>query len=377
MSDSPAVPDAGKETEGLPRRGGLRLSEAGFIAAARLEQFGDGSLRDALVMASSIDGDSRGPDKAPLSLESMPAPVSNEAHPPAAAEDAYDEFQPMLDLRLPEVPGMDKPSTMDDTPTDALAEQNPSDDVADGDGSNSQNVMALPPPSEPGSANGVPMEHQASSDAAAAIEVSPIFSALDAVERQTDATPQAAEVVRFVSTASAAPSAESTSDASDDLHAASPHSADAEPATTEADPLAETTEAAPAESSQLPPTAQAPASPSAVDTAAKIAAEANATAEALENLKRLLAQKLPPVGVPIPPAEPASTGAVQPPPVHFLASQQPALELPVDEPAEAGLPPPMAGGRSRSGGLDMRGFLAGFALSWAFGIVLYVYLVSS
>jgi hypothetical protein len=89
------------------------------------------------------------------------------------------------------------------------------------------------------------------------------------------------------------------------------------------------------------------------DAAAKIAAEANATAEALENLKRLLMQS-----VPAPEAPPAMNlrGEASP----FVAGKPlPLLPLPA---------PPAEGPRK---GIYLLGFLTGLGLSLMAGIALY------
>jgi len=129
---------------------------------------------------------------------------------------------------------------------------------------------------------------------------------------------------------------------------------------------------------------------SALDAAARLAADANAAAEALANLKRLLERQLP--NVPASPAsvaspEPAAAvartlaplavapaAAPQPPslPLHAMrdgngrTTLRPAMLAPL--PLRAAPPE-----RTR---FDVRGFLAGFALSWAFGVVLYLYMTS-
>jgi hypothetical protein len=132
--------------------------------------------------------------------------------------------------------------------------------------------------------------------------------------------------------------------------------------------------------------ARAPASgrplASALDAAAKLAADANAAAAALENLKRLLERQLPNVAAgnaprPLEAAArevsvnaPAAPAPLPPPvlPLHAVrdGSGRSTLRHAVLAPPP---PPRRAAERLR---LDVRGFLAGFALSWAFGIVLYL-----
>ena len=115
----------------------------------------------------------------------------------------------------------------------------------------------------------------------------------------------------------------------------------------------------------------------------ELPAEANATAAALENLKRLLMHRLP---------EPYIAGAsnrqeagpelTEPPPIP---AYRPAVQLPVTPPPMIAAPvaatalsyfeeddaPP-----SRRWGVALGSFFAGFALSWVFGAVLYVYLTA-
>jgi hypothetical protein len=161
--------------------------------------------------------------------------------------------------------------------------------------------------------------------------------------------------------------------------------------------------------------AQAPARPpkkaargieplaSALDAAVQLAADASVAAEALEKLKVLLQHKQQLEGLRA--AQPVEHKQ----PFHALRSTQPGLaraSLGVEASASEArailpmLPPPLpspplpvpAAGASmaRTGlplvqprrglferrGLDVRGFLAGFALSWAFGVVLYFFMTA-
>jgi hypothetical protein len=124
---------------------------------------------------------------------------------------------------------------------------------------------------------------------------------------------------------------------------------------------------------------------SAFGATAKLAADATAAAEALENLKRLLERQLPH------PAQAsrqqtrerlAQTAATQsPPPLSREkdeAERRPpeAAEHRLPQAAKKSLPRPRAtAGRDRRQ-FDFRGFMAGFALSWAIGAVLYIYLTA-
>jgi hypothetical protein len=123
----------------------------------------------------------------------------------------------------------------------------------------------------------------------------------------------------------------------------------------------------------------------ALDSAAKLAADANAAAVALEDLRRLLERGLPNAATHpalAPAARKAKTAML-----HEVAAAPPplpaALPLHAVRSANGGVPtlrkavlprptrmPPE---RRR---LDVRGFMAGFALSWAFGVVLYLFLTA-
>ena len=126
---------------------------------------------------------------------------------------------------------------------------------------------------------------------------------------------------------------------------------------------------------------------SALDAAAKLAADANAAAEALENLKRLLERQLPNVAASNAPAPteartqqqtsakaPAAPMAPPQPPALPLHAVRDGSGRTTLRPAVlAPLPSRHAPERKR---LDVRGFLAGFALSGAVGVVLYLLMTS-
>jgi hypothetical protein len=113
----------------------------------------------------------------------------------------------------------------------------------------------------------------------------------------------------------------------------------------------------------------------AIDTAAKLAADANAAAEALDSLKRLLRQGLPSPTRQPPRAAPgvrstqplASAPSLLPKPPPVPATSPRRLPL-----APLPAPPPPAEPLR----IDVRGFLAGFALSWAIGVVLYLFMTA-
>jgi hypothetical protein len=125
---------------------------------------------------------------------------------------------------------------------------------------------------------------------------------------------------------------------------------------------------------------------SALDAAAKLAADANAAAAALENLKRLLERQLPSI-----PDSPAPAAAETDAQTSASAPTAPTLPPPLPSlplhavrdgsgrttlrPAVLAPPPPRRAQPERIR-LDVRGFLAGFALSWAFGVVLYLFMTA-
>ena len=123
---------------------------------------------------------------------------------------------------------------------------------------------------------------------------------------------------------------------------------------------------------------------SALDAATRLAADANAAAEALANLKRLLERQLPNVaessaaaaaeadiqaGAAVMPAAPATPPAA-------AAARRARWQRPTTlRPAVLAPPPPRRAQPERVR-FDVRGFLAGFALSWAFGAVLYLFMTA-
>jgi hypothetical protein len=153
--------------------------------------------------------------------------------------------------------------------------------------------------------------------------------------------------------------------------------------------------AAPAEAAPVPVPASRTTAPqglqplaSALDAAVQLAADANVAAEALESLKRLLEHKqqlesrLPP---PAPEAmvHPASGGddAFAHAPIAPAGPRPPPMPLHAEReisrgPSRAMLPALRPRPTPERRGLDVRGFLAGFALSWAFGVVLYLFLTA-
>jgi hypothetical protein len=121
---------------------------------------------------------------------------------------------------------------------------------------------------------------------------------------------------------------------------------------------------------------------SALDAAVRLAADANVAAEALENLKRLLEHKqqlesLPQFAGSSPPASDVAQE-----PAHTPVEPSP-LPLPLHSDPHAGsrsVQAALSQRRKRAPperrGLDVPGFMAGFALSWAFGVVLYFFMTA-
>jgi hypothetical protein len=371
MSDARLPPEGIDCEADPPRPKGLRLSEAGIIATARLDVLGDGSLKEALAAAS------------PAANGAAPREQTSTSRP--EIEDAdFDDVQPMLDLRFPEAeqPFVGLPDGAQDTeaepPVSALldtahdasaaATPNQSDDDAD--------RPSLPP-------------------AEIVVEVSPIFSALDAADRASAQAQQHRHAFAEPRPGILLP-AQPQFNGAQRFEPPPPVEPEHQPFEEIADipqppPLEAEAEAAP------------PDEPAALEgdeahgtAAAQIAVEANATAEALENLKLLLSHNMPLTETPPPPApvapatEPAAFSresiaapAFAPPPAFT-----PTYAANAEEDPEPVTPPPMIplspittmtelrhmDPPPRRTGRAVASFLAGFALSWVFGAVLYVYL---
>jgi hypothetical protein len=132
---------------------------------------------------------------------------------------------------------------------------------------------------------------------------------------------------------------------------------------------------------------------SALDAAVRLAADASVAAEALENLKRLLERKqqlesqLPHLAAGSQPTS-ASGEADVPASTPQQPLALPPLPLPLHAEQDAAgrsaagpvvLPPPPRRRRRpppERRVFDVRGFMAGFALSWAFGVVLYLFMTA-
>jgi hypothetical protein len=136
------------------------------------------------------------------------------------------------------------------------------------------------------------------------------------------------------------------------------------------------------DASPLPPEPEPPEAPRHPDAAARIAAEADATAAALENLERLLEQKRPylqavaPAYRPDPFLERATPSAAQADSLRLrmqrLEPEPPSFPRPPERAPLLPLPtPPPRGRRS----VYIVGFLTGLALSLMAGLVLYFFIL--
>ena len=225
------------------------------------------------------------------------------------------------------------------------------------------------------------------------VEISPIFSALDAAERDAETARQhepAPEPETFDSEILLPRSQWSEIEEEPVAPAVSPQATEpaTDPSEFEGDAGSTTEVAASSETPQeqdAPPHADEQAPPSEIlqDAAARIAAEASATAAALENLKRLLVDNRPePEIAVLHNLLEASPERTEPPPipVYRPPARLPITPPPMVEPPQAtaslapfpdddDLPPrrPVAAVGS---------FFAGFALSWVLGAVLYVLLTA-
>jgi hypothetical protein len=371
MSDAQLPPDTGDEESAPPQRWGTHLNDAGELVAVRLDASDDASPQDMpLPLPDAAEGEANG-HAADVPVLSLNAPA-NEG---ASGDVQPIDVEPMLDLRPPDAsstaPSPDKPLTLASQPIDDPHAAESSGDHQD-QGQRDTAGDAMP-------AADIPME------------ISPIFSALDAAERAAQAVPQdeTAEEPLAFDTGMLPPHAqpadrEETVAPAAELQAPEPPAIDvSDHDTIDAAP---SSEAAPQDAivpldvEQETPPAEALDE----DAAARIAAEANATAAALENLKRLLLHKLPqPHIAEAPNPREAGPELTDPPPIPVY---RPPIQLPVT-------PPPMIAATDddttslsyfedeeapprRRWGLALGSFFAGFALSWVFGAVLYVYLTA-
>jgi hypothetical protein len=382
MSDAQLPPDTGDEESAPPQRWGAHLNDAGVLVAVRLDASDDASPQDVpLPLPDAFEGEANG--------HALDVPVLSLDAP--ANEAASDDVQPMLDLRLPDA------SSTTTTPDEPLPlGSQPIDDPHE------PLTVASQPVDDPHAAASSGEHHeQGQSDTAGdatpaadmPMEISPIFSALDAAERAAQAVPEdeTAEEPLALDTDMLAPHAQREGSEETVAAAAELQALELPAIEVSEDDTIDTTidTTPPSEASQqdatIPPDAEQEASPAEAldeDAAARIAAEANATAAALENLKRLLLHKLPQPHLadasnpqagpeladppPIPVYRPPIQLPVTPPPMIAAADDTTSLSYFEDEEA-----PPR-----RRWGMALGSFFAGFALSWVFGAVLYVYLTA-
>lgn len=343
-------------------------------------------MSDAQLPPDTVEGESlpspRSDARAVLQFDAGPGvPDADTDAAAPTIEAAADDVQPLVDLPLP-----------DNTAPDNTAHE-PSEWSGD----------PIPLASEPIDTPAAAPALAESADAAAApdvpvpVEVSPIFSALDAVERAAEAllqrepAPEAdsfdtgiliprSQLAGIDEEPAVSPDPEQVPEAS----AGTPSEAGEIP-----DAVTSPDAAVPPETPQHDPAAplfyqEQPALPQEAlqDAAARIAAEATATAAALENLKRLLVHKLPQPGIAPRPPGPPNAGAERggaPPPIPAF---RPPVQLPVAPPPMVAAPSAMSVSFADYDDEPARGmpgaavgsFLAGFALSWVFGAVLYVFL---
>ena len=364
--------------------------DAGTMAPVRLDALGDGLPADE--SASAPDADAGESDPVPDA-----AVPSAEAHAPPGQEPP-DDLQPMLDLRFP-----DSPPLASSSPGEVISLTSEPFDP----------YLASPSQPELGPAAfdlevSAPLEanvsgqrsHSDAGGAAAAVdipveivpvEISPIFSALDAAERDAEAVRQREPVPEPETFDSAIllprsqwseieeePVAPALSSQATELPAADPPEIEGDAGSiTEAAASPETPQ-----EQDAPPHADEQAPPSEIlqDAAARIAAEASATAAALENLKRLLVDNRPePEIAVLHNLLEASPERTEPPPIPVY---RPPARLPITPPpmveppqATASLAPfPDEDLPPRRPVAAVGSFFAGFALSWVLGAVLYVFL---
>ncbi len=328
MSDALFPPDAGMDAFDPPQPRGLRLGDAETIAADRLDDTGDGSLKEALGDVSVTD-----PDEG----------VARLSERIDAVRESFEENSqtPPLTLRKPGV-----------VVTEAL-------DL----GSLGLRQWIPAPQPEPMTVEPTPQSEPMTAEPAP--------------------EPMIAETEEYLPEYMSQPLPEYADSLADHSPAATP--------TTNAEPPANVLEPAHAGPGIEATQTTAPLS-SAVDAAAKLMADASAAAEALENLQRLLQQQqaarfVPPQvprgvamgGTPRPPATEPASRATPPPVAQFVAA--PAARAVPPRPSAAQAKPMSSAVTARAVAaekrpMDVRGFMAGFALSCAIGAALYIFLMA-
>jgi hypothetical protein len=332
MASTPLPPDDGENNHASELPTGLRLGDVEQLAGQRL------------------DGAAQG-------MPEVPAPL-----PPSDSENNH-VLELTAGVRLSDA--------------ERIASQR-LDGAAEG---SLKEALAIVPPSVPSSA-ALPLTDRIEAVAAshAAEPQAPSFDAMltaEASDRQP-MTPQAPELSAAVQVEGAAVPSSMVAEAAAD---AGPGVESAEDLHAIAGDSSQVTAAAPAQSA---PDSAGPLA-SALDAAAKLAADANAAAAALENLKRLLERQLPSVAEsPVPaPAEAVPQTSANAPAAPAMPPPLPSLPLHAVRDGSgrstlrpAVLAPPPRRAPAERVRFDVRGFLAGFALSWAFGVVLYLFMTA-
>ena len=391
MSDAQLPPDTveGESDPSLQPR--AHRDDAGMTAPVGLDAL-------HVLPADESGSDARTGENDPASDAVVPSANVHKL----ASEEAFDNLQPMLDLRLPDSPSLVASSPPEEALSVALQPLEPR--------------LPSPSPQEPASAAldvdvSAPLEAGGSSqrvhadaDGAAAaadnpaeivpVDIFPIFSALDAAERDAARQRAAALDPETFDTGNILlprsqwveieeePAAPAASLQAAQSPAGEPPEFDAPP---DADYTIEAAASSEAPQEPAPPPEadeQAPPSEMLQDAAARIAAEASATAAALENLKRLLVHNRaePDIAAlhnllePSPERSEPPPIPVYPPPARLPITPPPMLEPPQATASLAPFPdddlPP------RRPVAAVGSFFAGFALSWVLGAVLYVFLTA-
>jgi hypothetical protein len=329
MSSTPLPPDDGENDHASELPTGLRLSDVEQLAAHRL----DGTAED---------------------VPGAPTPL-----PPNGVDTNH-----VLEL----------PASLRLSDAERIASER-LDGAAEG---SLKEALAILPPGAPSSA-ALPLADrlEAVGESQAATPPAVSFDAKLAAEA-SDHQPMAAQEPELLAAAPSSTVAEAAADAglraesTEDFHAP-------------ADDTSQVAAASPVPSAGAPESARPLAS--ALDAATRLAADANAAAAALGNLKRLLERQLP--GVAESPAPAAAEAGIQ---TSASAPAAPAMPPPLPtlplhavrdgsgrttlRPAVLAPPPPPRRVQPERVRFDVRGFFAGFALSWAFGVVLYLFMTA-
>jgi hypothetical protein len=390
MSIASSPPEEPDEVQGpgLPKP--IRLSEVGQIAAERLEGGANGSLKEALALRDPPTTAEDGP--ADLAEPGPVGPRIEEtaSQPESRPETAADETRP-IDAAAPGGPvepaaGVEASETTPDVPASASADN--ASQVVAATGTEERGVQS---PEFASFAAGDGAEAPSTLPLSPAAQTVDTWSQLPATEPEAQPPGPTSDAVAAGQAAAAASSAF----IAPPLFTAEPTPAvqsfgDAQGATYPPETAAEVGDGRAEPSSDAPSPIAHGAIPLAVDpkfagafgAAARLAADATAAAEAIENLKRMLEQQLPQSGETLRPplhelfGEAAAAAAPPPLPQH-----EPILGPEEGEPRGASakpLPRPAsreAAWRERRQ-FDVRGFMAGFALSWAIGAALYIYLTA-